>query len=339
MQLTLVVPGLLDLAEADPTWADVEGTALARLLVSATRLTEHDGVIGVVCAAIGIAKQRDWPVAPALAVAGRLDPAGAYWLLAEPVTLLVGQLDVQLAGVVCDLSADESAALLATLNSHFAGDGLCFVALTPARWLIAATEEQGLVTHPADDALGAPIFPFLPGGPDAARWRRWQSEMQMLLFAHPVNSRREQSGGSVINGVWLSGGGVFTAARETAGVASLYTDAPLPRDLARACGVEAAPAPHSFQDWSAAQPNSPSLVLLPAIRENDGPASLAALGRDWADPLRAALDARANLEVSIVIAGRGRAWSFELRRRSRIARLRGRLAQPALSTLLELARR
>lgn len=339
MQLTLVIPGLLDLAEADPTWADVEGTALARLLANATRSAEHDGVIGVVCAAIGIPKQRDWPVAPALAAAAHLDPAGAYWLLAEPVTLLVGQLDVQLAGVVGDLSADESAALLATLNSHFAGDGLRFIALTPARWLISATAEQGLVTHPADDALGAPVFPFLPDGPDAARWRRWQSEMQMLLFAHPVSSRRELSGGSAINGVWLSGGGVYTAPREAPGVASLYTDAPLLSDLARARGVEAARAPRSFKDWSEAQPKSPSLVLLPAIGGTDGPASLAALGHDWADPLCAALDARARLEVSIVIAGRGRARSFELRRRSRLARLRGRLAPPALSRLLRPAGR
>ena len=337
MQLTLVIPGLLDLAEADPTWADLEGTALARLLASATRSTEHDGVIGVVCAAIGISKQRDWPVAPVLAVAADLDPAGAYWLLAEPVTLLVGQLDVQLAGVVGDLSEDESAALLTTLNSHFAGDGLRFIALTPARWLISATAEQRLVTHPADDALGAPIFPFLPDGPDAARWRRWQSEMQMLLFAHPVSSRREQSGGSAINGVWLSGGGVYTAAREAPRVASLYTDAPLLSDLARARGVEAASAPRSFKDWSEAQPTWPSLVLLPAIGGNERPASLAALGRDWADPLRAALGA--GLEVSIVIAGRGRACSFELRRRSRLARLRGRFAPPALSTLLRLAGR
>jgi hypothetical protein len=163
--------------------------------------------------------------------------------------------------------------------------------------------------------------------------------MQMLLFAHAVSARRERSGGSVINGVWLSGGGVYIAPREAPGVASLYTDAPLPRDLARARGVQTAPASRSFKDWSEAQPKSPSLVLLPAIRESDGPASLAALGRDWADPLRAALDARASLEVSLVIAGRGRAWSFALRRRSRIARLRSRLAQPALSTLLAVARR
>ena len=114
-------------------------------------------------------------------------PDDAYWLLAEPVTLLVGQLDVRLGAVVDDLSADEAAALVATLNSHFAGDGLRFIALDPARWLIAATDVQQLVTHPADDAVGAPISPFLPDGPDAARWRRWQTEMQMLLFAHPVS--------------------------------------------------------------------------------------------------------------------------------------------------------
>jgi hypothetical protein len=191
-QLTLVVPGLLDLAETDPARTDADGAALARLLATSPPPAEHDGAIGIACAALGIAKQRDWPVAPLLAIAANLDPGDAYWLLAEPVSLLVGQLDVQLDAVVDDLSVDEAAALLATLNSHFAGDGLRFVAVTPARWLIAAASVQRLVTHPANDAIGAPIFRFLPDGPDAARWRRWQSEMQMLLFAHPVASERER---------------------------------------------------------------------------------------------------------------------------------------------------
>ena len=131
MQLTLVVPGLLDLAETEPARADAEGAALARLLATSPPPEVHDGAIGIACAALGVARQRDWPFAPLLAVAANLDPGDAYWLLAEPVTLLVGQLDVRLGAVVDDLSADEAAALLATLNSHFAGDGLRFLAVHP----------------------------------------------------------------------------------------------------------------------------------------------------------------------------------------------------------------
>jgi hypothetical protein len=334
MQLTLVVPGLLDLAEIEPAWADAEGAALARLLATSPPPAAHDGAIGVACAALGVAKQCDWPVAPLLAVAANLDPGDAYWLLAEPVTLLVGQLDVRLGAVVDDLSADEAAALVATLNSHFSGDGLRFIAVTPARWLIAATNVQQLVTHPADDAVGAPTFPFLPDGPDAARWRRWQCEMQMLLFAHPVADQRERKGRAAVNGVWLSGGGVRKGAQAAPHIASLCADSPLPRDLARACGVEVAAAPQSLETWIRDGPKSPSLVWLPPIGANDRESALAALGRDWADPLSAALAARTALDVRVVISGRGRALSFTPRRPSLAARWRARLAPATLSTQL-----
>jgi hypothetical protein len=339
MQLTLVVPGLLDLVETQPARADAGGAALARLLATSPRPEVHDGAIGVACAALGVARQRDWPVAPLVAIAANLDPGDAYWLMAEPVTLLVGQLDVQLGAVVDDLSAGEAADLLATLNSHFCGDGLRFLAVTPACWLIASTSVQQLVTHPASDALGAPIFPFLPDGPDGARWRRWQSEMQMLLFAHPVANERERQGRAAVNGVWLSGGGVRVGEQAAPQIESMYSDSPLPRDLARACRVGVAAAPRSLVEWIRTEPKSPSLVWLPAIDANDREPELAALVRDWVDPLGTALAARAGLDVRLALSGRGRALSFAPRRPSLAARWRARLAPATLSSQLTVTGR
>lgn len=333
MQLTLAVPGLLDFAEAEPLRVDAEGAPLARLLAATTPSDVPGGALAVLCTALGIARQRDWPIAPVLAVASNPDPDEAYWLLAEPVTLLVGQVDVRLATVVADLAANESAALLTALNAHFETDGLRFIALAPARWLIAAANPQQLTTHPADDAVGAPISPFLPAGPDAARWRRWQSEMQMLLFAHPVTAAREQRGRAPINGVWLSGGGIRTP-QAPPRIASLYADAPLPRDLARARAVAVSAAPRSYHDWIATAPTLPSLVWLPAVDANNRASPLAALGRDWADPLRAALDKDASLDLSVVLFGPGRAWSYDLLRPSLAARWRSRFVRPALSKLI-----
>ena len=338
MQLTLVFPGLLDLAETAPAHADIEGAAVARLLATSPPPASHDGAIGIACTALGMTKQRDWPMAPLLAAAAKLAPDDAYWLLAEPVNLLVGQLDVQLGGVVDDLSPAEAQALVATMNAHFAGDGLRFVAATPARWLIAAERAQQLVTHPASDAIGAPIFPFLPDGPDAPRWRRWQSEMQMLLFAHPVAVERERQGRAAVNGVWLSGGGVRASAEAAPKLASLFADSPLLGDLARACGVTVAAAPRSLESWLAAGPKSPSLVWLP-IGANDRAQVLAALGRDWAVPLTAALARSSALDVRIAICGRGRALSFTPRRPSLAARWRARVAPATLSAQLAAAGR
>src|SRR5689334_22334607 len=119
MQLTLVVPGLLDFASAEPSRVDADGAALARLLPRNSPSEAEGGTVGLLCAMLGIARQRDWPVAPWLAAASGLDPGDSYWLLAEPVTLQVGQIDVQLVGVVDDLTDEESAALLRMLNAHF----------------------------------------------------------------------------------------------------------------------------------------------------------------------------------------------------------------------------
>lgn len=334
MQLTLVVPGLLDFAGAEPLRVDAEGAPLAQLLTRTTPAEADGGAVGLLCAMLGIVRQRDWPVAPWLAAAANLDPGDSYWLQAELVTLRVGQLDVQLMGVIDDLTEHESAALLTTLNAHFAGDGLHFVAIAPARWLVSATVAPELTTHPADDVLGASIAPFLPTGPDAPRWRRWQSEMQMLLFAHPVSAERERQGRAPINGIWLSRGGVHDETPASPCIASLYADAAMLSDLARARGVAAAPAPRRHRDWIASGPKSPSLVWLPPLGTGDESAGLAAFGRDWADPLRAELAVDRSLELEVVLARRGRAWSYRVRRPSFAARWRSRFAPLKLSQLI-----
>jgi hypothetical protein len=337
MQLTLVVPGLLDLSEPETSAMDGSaGAALARLLAAGAPPVEHDGALAIACASLGIARQRDWPIAPLLARAANVDPGHAYWLLAQPVRLLVGQQDVRLDAVVDDLSSREAAALVAAMNAHFAGDGLHFVCVGPARWLIAVPGAQELATHPVDAALGAPIGAFLPDGPDAARWRRWQTEMQMLLFAHSVTAQREKDGRAAPNGVWLSGGGTDAGSKPR--IASLYSSAVLLRDLAHGCGIASEPAPLSFAAWCDAQPKSASLVWLPSL-DAVAPSALEALGRDWADPLLAAFGARAIDELAVVVTGRGRALSFALRRRNLLARWRARLAPSRLSTLVAAAAR
>lgn len=335
MQLTVVVPGLLDLSEAEASAIDgATGAALARLLAAGAPPVEHDGALAIACASLGIVRQRDWPIAPLLARAANLDPGHAYWLLAQPVRLLVGQQDARLDAVVDDLSPEEAAALVAAMNAHFEGDGLHFACAGPARWLIAVPSVQELMTHPVEDALGAPLGAVLPEGADAARWRRWQAEMQMLLFAHPVTSQRENDGRAAPNGVWLSGGG--TDAGSKPHIAALYCNAVLLRDLARGCGITSEPAPSSFAAWCNGGPKSGSLVWLPSLDMVE-PSALDVLGRDWADPLLAAFGERAIDELAVVVTGRGRALSFALRRRNVLARWRARLAPLRLSALVATA--
>ncbi|HKW81799.1 MAG TPA: hypothetical protein VJQ49_12390 [Casimicrobiaceae bacterium] len=329
MHFTLVVPGLLDVAEADPAGVDGGSAAVAALLASAPTPATLDGIEAVVCTALGIARQRDWPIAAYLAAAN-LRPA-AYWLLAQPVTLVVAGDDVRLDAVVDDLPGEDAAALVATLAAHFSAE-LDFFAPRPQRWLVAAHEPQRLDTEPVAAALGQSILPLLPAGPDAQRWRRWQSEMQMLLFEHPVNVARERAGRAPANGVWLSYGGSSGPAKPCA--ATLCTDDELLRDLARARGARVLPCPASFSAWRESHTDPASLVWLPAIDARQAKSALAAIDRDWAAPLAAVLNAGSIGGAGIVVGGRRRALVFAPRRRSWLARWRDRLASPRLSALL-----
>jgi hypothetical protein len=333
MQLTLVLPNLLDVP---PTvLAAVNAPALARLLSTAELpILEPDGPLAIACANIGIAKQNDWPVAPWLARAAGIDPGSRYWLCAEPVTLDVGRVEVRLAGVVRDLDAAESTALLSSLRAQFASDGIDFLERGPGRWWVTLAEAQQLETSPPDAALGKPLIAHLPRGADAARWRRWQSEMQMLLFEHPVNRLRESNGQQPINEVWMWGGGTLRAADSAAPVAAVFTRTPLLRDLARAVGANLVTLPTSFAAFREAPPAASALVWLEALNAPDPQEQLVAFDTDWANPLERALD-KHELDLRLVIAGSGTALSFTPRASGAMQRIRRRwAAPPGLSALL-----
>jgi hypothetical protein len=333
MQLTLVLPNLLDAPPA--ALAAVNAPALARLLSTAEApILEPDGPLAIACANIGIAKQNDWPVAPWLARAAGIDPGGRYWLCAAPVTLDVGRVEVRLAGVVSDLDAAEGIALLSSLRAQFASDGIEFLDGGPGRWWVTLAEPQQLETSPPDAVLGKPLIAHLPRGADAARWRRWQSEIQMLLFEHPVNRLREESGQLPVNDVWMWGGGTLRAADPAAPIAAVFTQTPLLRDLARAVGANPVTVPSSFAAFRRAPPAASALVWLDALNALDPQEQLIAFDTNWAAPLERALD-KHELELKLVFAGSGTALCFTPHASGAMQRLRRRWSPPpSLSALL-----
>lgn len=328
MSLTLVVPGLLDLSSAALTAIDAHTPALARLIASAGHgADEQDGLLASACRACGIVKQHDWPVAPQLVRAAGIDPADAYWLCAVPVSLAVSANDVRLASLVEDLSTDESGALIGALNTHFISDPIAFLAATPASWYVRAAPPQELTTRPPEAALGAPLFDFLPSGPDSARWRRWQSEVQMLLFEHAVNRGRERAGRTVVNSVWLWGGGIDALRRAST---SLFAGDALVVDLARGCGVECLPVPGRFDALS----KDEAAVWFDPVRSENAAQRLDAIDRRWMAPVERALASGRLSALELVIAGRTRTQRFMPRRSSLAQRWRSRVSPPRCSQLL-----
>ena len=92
---------------------------------------------------------------------------------------------------------------------HFAADGLAFRRAARRRVVRAvAATPRARRRRRSTRRAGRPLR-ALPAAaaPTRARWRRWLTEMQMLLHEHPANAAREARGRSPVTGVWFWGGG------------------------------------------------------------------------------------------------------------------------------------
>jgi hypothetical protein len=338
MHLTLVISGLLDAAPSALAAADASATALARILAAAgTPKFRSDGLPALLCEALAIRRQSDWPIAPWRARANGIETGDAYWLCADPVSMVVQRESVRLNSVVEDLASAEASSLLATLNAHFAGDGVRFHAPQPGNWLLQTDKPQRIETFPTDLALGRVILEFLPQGPDGARWRRWQNEMQMLLFEHPVNRERESSRRRIVDSVWLWGGGVFEAPRPAPSTKKIYANVPWVRELAAAAGTAVLAVPDSVAQIVGGPGAAETLVCLdtPPISESG---QIAALDRAWFQPLENVLQRRDLAAIDLVFTHGSGTMTFAAVRTDLFGRWRRRWSKPSLLNLLAIER-
>ena len=143
-------------------------------------------------------------------------PATQVWLHADPVcmqadmdhAILFDAQSLQLA----DHEADQ---LLAELNAHFAQDGVALRRGSASHWYLSLTAHSEFVTSTLHDVVGRNVNQFLPTGSDAAHWKRFMNEAQMLLHASEVNQQREARGHLPVNSLWLWGEGRLSANAST----------------------------------------------------------------------------------------------------------------------------
>lgn len=334
MHLVLAVPGLVDHARTADA-GTLRLSNLARLLVSAgAPMHEHDGMAAALAPHYGVARQVDWPMAPLRAAAHGVDPGDAYWLAADPVTLVARRDEAQVGARVRDLDAREAESIVASLNAHFATDGLHFVAPRPDAWFVRAPGVPALATRPLEAAQGQLLRTQMPTGADAKTWWRWQEEIQMLLFAHEVTAERARLGKAAANGVWFSTGGTRPPRTTPApSVATFGGD-----DAVQALAIHAGTAARSLpQDLDAALAQAGGADTI--VVDFEAAPDFATVDRAFAAPALAALARGVVAGVTLIAGDRGSAGVWTARRRHWAARIGDRIRRHDLAAVLGAAAR
>ena len=250
-----------------------------------------DGTEAALCLALGIARQQDWPLAPITLEADGQQTGDAYWLRADPVHLQLMRDRIVLTDPgMLDVSQLEADELLTSIAQHF-GEALSPIQLHPQRWYLRLPHPPRLTTTPLSVASGRNIDSIQPQGEAAQHYRTLLNELQMLLFAHPVNQERELRGALPINSVWLWGGGVKPETTQ-AGL-SLYANAPEACALGKYGGARVFPMPAKLEKSLIQKESVIQLdALTPAGLCGDAYAwreALRAMEQDWFVPLLVAL--------------------------------------------------
>jgi hypothetical protein len=204
-------------------------------------------------------------------------PAGAltagapgFWLRADPVHLRLLRERIVIVPV-SGLAPEHAAALVDTLNRHFAGRHE-FRAPHPDRWAMSSAP-AAIDAPPARELAGADLAARLPAAP----WPALLNEIQMALHEHPANAGRELE----VNGVWLWGAGELPRAA-AAPWRSVSAEDPLVLGLARVARLAHRTPPACAGEWLAELPaDGRHLAAFDALHES--------LDAHWFAPLLVAL--------------------------------------------------
>ncbi|OGT18351.1 MAG: hypothetical protein A2342_03015 [Gallionellales bacterium RIFOXYB12_FULL_54_9] len=232
---------------------------------------------------------------------------------ADPVHLRLQREQLVLLPDVA-VSAADAMQLCASLNEHFAGEGLTFFAPHPQRWYVKLERSPDMVTVPMSLAAGRNIHGFLPAGPESGRWHQLFNEIQMLLFAHPLNEAREARGELPVNSVWFWGNAPVSI-QPKKNYDTVSSDEVLVKMLATATDCP-------FSDWRAAWHSAGEELLVwtalrAALQRGDLHAwreALQSFENNYAQPLWHALRSGKIDSLRLDVAGGDRLRRFALTR-------------------------
>ena len=240
---TIYTPGLFGVNSPDEIAAQDEWPSLSYLTTIISRANVAAQSFGsLYSAAFQLAGYRlkineELPVA-AVRLRARKQPVPAAMYCCDPVTLQADRDSAVLLGNEhVPITVEESDTFITDLNQHFAEQGLRFRSLTPQQWLVQFPRTLNITTPPPHQAQWQDVRLCAIEGEDAQQWRVWLNEIQMMLYQHPVNLRREERAEQPINSLWLWGGGQYQMNVSPA-LDIIYSDDALIYDLARSMGIK-----------------------------------------------------------------------------------------------------
>ncbi len=153
-----------------------------------------------------------WPFAAHAAALDGVAVGEQAWGLVTPAHWHVGRDHVTLADPeALQLSEAESRAGFEAVRGLFESEGFTLVWGAPSRWYAAHESLAGLPCAALDRVIGRNVDLWIRHGEanqsQARLVRRLQSEVQLLLYPHPINEEREQRDALTLNSFWLSGCG------------------------------------------------------------------------------------------------------------------------------------
>ncbi len=123
------------------------------------------------------------------------------------------------------LSEEESQQLLQAMQPFLQEDGLHVTWHSALLWHAQGALLADLPTASLDRVIGQNVKDWMPQHPAARPLQRLQSEMQMLLYNHPVNNARDARRQHTVNAFWLHGAGTLPAATPSAALPVTVSDA------------------------------------------------------------------------------------------------------------------
>jgi hypothetical protein len=249
-----------------------------------------------------LARLQGWPVvdgyipwaAQEAAQLGLKNADSAVWGWVSLCNYFVGTGSMTLENpALLQVTEEESRQLFHDMQPYFAEDGIALHYVAPSRWLATGEPLKNIPTASLDRIIGRDLDAWQPEGQPAAKLRRLQNEMQMLLYTHTVNDARSRSKLAAINSIWFHGTGELVGLKPQVST-NLNLNINTPKGLADAALRE---------DWSA---------WVKAWEQLD--ATLCA------DLLKSA---QMGEPVSLTLCGERSALSYELRPKSTLERLKG----------------